>query len=120
MNILPIFSVLQQSAEVVSVLGSRIYEDIAPSKTPYPFAVWSSVGGVPDNQLADQPQIDHISFQIVVYDEQATRASNIRKLIARILGEHCYVTGTHPNHYERIADTDVFGRGFDGNWWLDR
>lgn len=120
MNILPIFSVLQQSAEVVSALGSRIYEDIAPDKTPYPFAVWSSVGGVPDNQLADQPQIDHKSFQIVVYDDQATRASNIRKLIAEVLGLHCYVMGELPNHHERIADTDVFGRGFDANWWLDR
>ena len=32
----------------------------------------------------------------------------------------CYITNFTPNHFERIADTNIFGRGFDANWFLDR
>ncbi|RKW98115.1 DUF3168 domain-containing protein, partial [Corynebacterium diphtheriae] len=48
------------------------------------------------------------------------RASEIRAAIRKALEPHCYVTNIHPNHFERIADTNIFGRGFDANWFLDR
>ena len=120
MNILPIAPILLQHPEVSAVFADRIYEDIAPNKTPYPYAVWSNIGGQPDNNLADLPVIDQISFQLVVYDIQATRASEYRKMIAEVLESHCYITGTHPNYHHRKGDTDIFGRGFDGSWWIDR
>lgn len=120
MNILPIFEILQKNAGVTAALADRIYEDIAPDKTPYPYAVWSSIGGSPDNTLADAPVIDQVSFQLVVYDIQATRASGYRKMIAEVLESHCYITGTNPNYHQRKGDTDIFGRGFDGSWWMDR
>lgn len=120
MNILPIVPILLQHLDVSAVFADRIYEDIAPHKTAYPYAVWSNISGQPDNNLADPTPVDQITFQLVVYDTQATRASTNRKLIARVLESHCFITGIHPNYYERIGDTDIFGRGFDGSWWIDR
>ena len=54
MNILPIVSTLKASAEVTALLGSnplRVYEDIAPHKTPHPYAIWSVVTANPQNNL---------------------------------------------------------------------
>jgi hypothetical protein len=123
MNILPIVSTLKASAEVTALLGSnplRVYEDIAPHKTPHPYVIWSVVTANPQNNLDCSANTDHVSFQIVVYDNYQTRASEIRQVIRRALELHCYVTNIHPNNFERIADTNIFGRGFDANWFLDR
>ena len=123
MNILPVVPTLKASKEVTDLLGSsplKVWEDIAPSGTPYPYAVWSVVTANPENHLDYPANIDHVSFQIVVYDTQQKRASDIRAAIRKALEPHCYVTNIHPNHFERIADTNIFGRGFDANWFLDR
>ena len=122
MNILPVVPTLKASEEVTDLLGTnplKVWEDISPNKA-YPYAVWSVVTANPENHLDCRASIDHLSFQIVVYDTQQKRASEIRAAIRKALEPHCYVTNIHPNHFERIADTNIFGRGFDANWFLDR
>lgn len=123
MNILPVFPVLSAVDAVKAVLGTdpvRIFEDIAPDKTSYPYAVWTTITALPQNNLDCPPNIDHVSFQIVVYDTNKTRASEVRKVVLNVIEQHCHVTRFHPNHFERKADTNIFGRGFDANWFLDR
>jgi Protein of unknown function (DUF3168) len=123
MNILPVVPTLKASPEVTALLGTsplKVWEDIAPSGTTYPYAVWSVVTGDPQNNLDCPANTDHVSFQIVVYDTNKERASEVRAAIRKALEPHCYVTNIHPNHFERIADTNIFGRGFDANWFLDR
>ena len=123
MNILPVVPVLSASIDVKELLGTnplRVFEDVAPHKTRYPYAVWSVVTANPENHLDCPANTDHVSFQIVVYDNYQTRASEIRQAIRKALEQHCYVTNIHPNHFERKADTNIFGRGFDANWFLDR
>lgn len=123
MNILPVVPTLRAVSAVTALLGAepfKVYEDIAPAGTKYPYAVWSVVNADPKNHLDCPAAIDHVSFQIVVYDTQQKRASEIRAAIRKALEPHCYVTNIHQNHFERIADTNIFGRGFDANWFLDR
>ncbi len=122
MSTLPIEEILQENSELYGRLGNpvRVYEDIAPHGTPYPYAVWSIVGGGPQNNLDCPANIDHMSFQIVVYDTIKKRSYDMREIIRKTLEPHCYITNIHPNHFERIADTNIFGRGFDANWFLDR
>lgn len=123
MNILPVFEVLSANADIQVALGTdpvRVFEDIAPDKTNYPYAVWTMITAIPDNYLDCPPDFDHVSFQIVVYDTNKTRASVTRKLIREVIEQHCLVTRFHPNHFERKSDTNIFGRGFDANWFLDR
>lgn len=122
MNILPVVPTLKASKEVTDLLGInplRVFEDFATLKT-YPYAVWTVISGDPQNNLDCPANTDHVSFQIVVYDTQQKRASEIRQAIRKALEPHCYVTNIHPNHFERIADSNIFGRGFDANWFLDR
>ena len=123
MNILPVVPTLKLASAVTALLGTnplRVFEDIAPHKTPYPYAIWSVVTANPENHLDCPANTDHVSFQIVVYDTEQKRASDIRAAIRMALEPHCYITSFHPNHFERIADTNIFGRGFDANWFLDR
>lgn len=120
MNILPIVSTLQAVPSVMQDLGNRIYEDVAPLGTQFPYVVWSTTTALPEHSIDRPAVIDQISFQVVVYDEFSTRASKIRKLLCDVFDPLCTITNAHPNYYARVGDTDVFGRGFDANWWFDR
>lgn len=121
MNILPIVPTLQTSEEIRKVLGEhvRVYEDIAPLKRLFPYVVWSLLSARPENNLDCPAQIDHLSFQIVVYSNQQQQAYEVRALIRKILEPNCYITNVLPNHIERVGDTNIFGRGFAANWWLN-
>ncbi|EXB86854.1 hypothetical protein J538_1184 [Acinetobacter sp. 272263] len=102
MNILPIVPTLKANPEVTALLGTsplKVWEDIAPTGTVYPYAVWSVVTGDPQNNLDCPANTDHVSFQIVVYDTQQKRASDIRSAIRKALEPHCYITNIHPNHF---------------------
>ncbi|MCU4365638.1 DUF3168 domain-containing protein [Acinetobacter variabilis] len=123
MSILPVVSTLKASKEVTDLLGTnplKVWEDVAPSGTAYPYAVWSTVSGDPQNNLDCPANTDHVTFQVFVYDTHAGNASNIRETIRKVLELHCTIANSHLNNFQRIADTNIFGRGFDANWFLDR
>ena len=65
MNILPVVPTLKLASAVTALLGTnplRVYEDIAPHKTPYPYAVWSVVTANPENNLDCPANLDHVSI----------------------------------------------------------
>lgn len=67
MNILPVVPTLKASKEVTDLLGTsplKIWEDIAPYGTPYPYAVWSVVTANPENNLDCPANTDHVSFRL--------------------------------------------------------
>lgn len=120
MNVLPVVKTLKANTELTKVLGTdpfRVFEDINDEKG-FPYAVWSIIGARPENNLDCAAQIDHQYFQIIVYSKSREEASEIRALIRETLEPHCYITNIHPSYFERIADTNIFGRGFDANWWM--
>ena len=122
MSTLPIEDILQANTELYGLLGNpvRVHEDIAPRGTPFPYAVWLIVGGDPQNHLDCPANVDHVTFQIFVYDNIKARASDMREMIRQTLEMHCTVTDSHLRSFERIADTNIFGRGIQANWFLDR
>ena len=67
----PIFAVCSASAQVKALIGSnpvRLYLfGEAPQGVTYPYAVWQSVGGTPENFLAGRPDADSYTTQVDVY-----------------------------------------------------
>ena len=121
MNILPIVPTLKADTKVTALLGNaplRVYEDIAPDNVPIPYAVWQVVSGSPENDLDVAASVDHVSFQIVVYDTDQRRAQTIRAAIRSALEPYCFISNIHPSGYE--PSTKLFSRGFDANWYLTR
>lgn len=117
MNDLPIFKTLQTDLDVKALLGDRIYEELAPENTATPYAVWQEVAGTADNNLDSGAVVDHIVYQIMIYDPYQVTASKVRKAVCKVLERYSYVTARR-NDYE--TSTKLFSRGFDANWWLNR
>ncbi|MDC5072924.1 DUF3168 domain-containing protein [Acinetobacter baumannii] len=120
MSFLPIYRTLNADAAVKAILGTdlRVYEDLAPLDTPTPYAVWQTVGGNAENNLDCPTQVDHVMYQIIVYDTQQKRAYEAREAIRKALEPQSYVLNPSINNYEE--DTKLYSRGFDANWFLDR
>lgn len=120
MSFLPIYRLLNESQQVKDILGQeiRVYEDIAPLKTPVPYAVWQEVGGSAENSLDCPAKTDHVMYQMMVYDTDQKRAYQARDVIRKALENHSYVLNPRISNYE--SNTRLFVRGFDANWFLSR
>lgn len=117
MKTIEMFKILQSDAQVETLLADRIYEDLAPEKTPTPYLVWTEVSGVPENYLDGGANVDHLDIQVFIYDPFQVTASNIRTQVCRVLEKHGYVND-RLGQFE--AATKLFARGFTVSLWLNR
>ena len=115
MSFLPIYRTLNADPAVKAILGNdlRVYEDLAPLDTPTPYAVWQTVGNA-ENNLDCPAHVDHVMYQIIVYDTQQKRAYEARG-DPQSLRTTKLCSKSSINNYEQ--DTKLFSRGFDANWF---
>lgn len=117
MKTIEMFKILQADVPVKDLLADRIFEDLAPDKTPTPYLVWQEISGTPDNHLDGGANVDHLEIQVMIYDPLQVTASSIRSEVCRVLENHGYVND-RLGHYETV--TKLFARGFSISWWLCR
>lgn len=118
MSFLPIYKTLVADPDVFKRVGDRIYEDIAGRNPKTPYVVWQEVGGPALNNLDCAAQVDHVMYQVMIYDTNQLIAYEVRDSVRRVLEKHSYVLNARINNYEQ--NTKLFARGFDANWFLDR
>ncbi|PVZ89980.1 DUF3168 domain-containing protein [Serratia sp. S1B] len=120
MSFLPVFRLLNADANVQAILGSelRVYEDVAPTGTAVPYAVWQEVGGSAENDLDIPASVDHVMYQVMIYDTNCKRGYEVRDLVRAVLEQHSYILNPRISNYE--PSTKLFSRGFDANWYLTR
>lgn len=117
MKTIPMFKTLDADPVVKGLLGRRIYEDLAPTDTPTPYLVWQEISGTAENSLDCAANVDHIDFQVLIYDPYQVTAANIRTEVCRVLEKYC-VVDKRLGHYE--SATKLYARGFQAAKWLDR
>lgn len=131
MSFLPIYNTLTKNipADILSVLGDRIYEDRAPMKrlpngTGYevtvkpPYIVWQALSGQARNHLDAPANFDDTQFQLMVYATTAKQAYELREAARKALENDCWILNPSINTYE--SDTNLYARGFDANYILPR
>lgn len=120
MSFLPIYRTLNADSSVKAILGKdlRVYEDVAPLGTTTPYAVWQDIGGPAENNLDSPAEVDHVMYQVMVYDTNQKRAYEAREAIRKSLENLSYILNPRISDYEK--ETKLFVRGFDANWFLDR
>lgn len=120
MSFLPIYRTLNADPAAKAILGTdlRVYEDLAPLDTPTPYAVWQDIGGTAENNLDCPAEVDHVMYQIMVYDTNQKRAYEAREVIRKSLEKISFILNSRISDYEK--ETKLFVRGFDANWFLDR
>lgn len=116
--ILPIYSLLSESTEVLKLVGDRIFEDIVQCNANPPYIVWQELSADPLHNLDQPAKTDHIMYQVMCYDANQTKAYELRDAVRKVLEQHSHILNARISHQD--YGTKLFVRGFDANWFLER
>lgn len=118
----PIFKTCAADAAVQAELGvnpTRLYPfGEAPEGVVYPYAVWQSIGGAPENYLGDPPDIDRFALQLDVYADTAESARAVGKALRDAIELHAHITRWGGERKD--AATGRYRLSFDVDWWAHR
>ena len=118
----PIFAVCAADPAVTALLGVspvRIYPfGEAPQGVIKPYAVWQTVGGNPDNFLAQRPDIDGYSLQIDVYGVSVTQTRDTAKAIRNAIELKANIVRWGGVSHDPATKT--YRYSFDVDWLVPR
>lgn len=118
----PIFATCKADSGVTALIGSnpcRLYPfGEAPQGVAKPYVVWQVISGLPENYLAQVPDIDSFSIQIDVYADTASSARATAEAIRDAIEPNAYVTSY--NGEGRDSETRNYRYGFSVDWIVQR
>ncbi len=117
----PIYTTLQASATVRSILGARprLYGFAeAPQDKDKPYAVWQLVTGVPAITLSEPPGIDQCTVQVDLYATTEQVAHALGDAVRAALEVVTHVTAFRAP--PREPGSRLFRISLDADYWLDR
>ncbi|WP_110685077.1 DUF3168 domain-containing protein [Salinicola aestuarinus] len=122
MDLAPLFAVCAANPGVTAVLGSeptRIYPfDQAPANVATPYATYQLITGIPENYLADRPDVDSVTLQVDVYAE--TGSSVRAAVVAMRDAIETRARIARWGEEDRDPDTGLRHRSFDVDWIVRR
>jgi hypothetical protein len=84
----------------------------------YPYAVWSVVGGQPENYLGDRPNVDSASTQVDVYARSWSSAREVYAALRDAIEGAAYVSAF--NGEMRDPETKSYRVSFTVDWITNR
>ena len=118
----PIFQVAAADPGVTALLGAaptRLYPfGEAPQGVTYPYAVWQSAGGAPENFLAGRPDADSYTTQVDVYADTADSARKVAKALRDAVELVAHVVAWRGD--SRDPETKKYRFSFDVAWIVRR
>lgn len=118
----PIFAICAAAPAVTALLGTaptRLYPfGDAPQGVAYPYAVWQTVGGSPENYLGDRPDIDSFTLQVDVYADTGSSSRAVAVALRDAIEPHAYIT--HWGGESKDPDTGRYRFSFDVDWHVSR
>lgn len=117
----PIFSLLENSAAVVALLGNPLrvfsFGEVEGQPVQAPYLVWQQVAGTPFNYLGEVPDLDNPTTQLDVYSRERTDARNIFKAVRDALETSAYLVNGPTE--SREPETNLFRVSFDLDWVIE-
>lgn len=118
----PIFAVCAAASAVTALLGTaptRVYPfGEAPQSGAYPYAVWQTVGGAPENYLGNRPDMDSYTLQVDVYADTGASARAVAAALRDAIEPHAYITRWGGE--SKDAETARYRSSFDVSWLTSR
>ncbi len=117
----PVFTTLQASPTVRSLLGARprvFRQGEAPQGEQRPYATWLVISGVPELSLSETPAIDRNGIQIDVYAKADAEVEEVAKAVRDQMETVTCMTAWRT--LPRDTETRLFRISLDFDFWLPR
>lgn len=119
----PVYDTANVSS-VQAVLGTdiRFYPfGRAPQGVTYPYAVYQTISGTPQNVMDQTPDMDYFGVQVDVYatPTQGQRvARGVLEALRDAIEPYAHITSWRSESVD--PDTKSYRIGFDCDWWVPR
>jgi len=120
----PLVALMENTTSVTDVLGSdptRFFLSRYPQALPvtYPYAVYQTVSGAPNNMLSEAPEMDNVRVQIDIYSDLLLTARTAFNAVRDAVETVSYiVVYTIAGQFDPATDT--YRYSFDISYWLPR
>lgn len=117
----PFFETIVADAAVQSAFGTtptRVYPIEAPPGVEYPYAVFRTIFGAPENNMSHVPDIDQWVVQVDVYDDTIPGLRFAGEQLRDALESAAHITAW--NGEERDFRTKAFKYSFTVEFWENR
>jgi hypothetical protein len=117
----PLFETVAADTGVQAQFGTaptRVYPIEAPPGADYPYAVFKTIFGAPENNLSHVPDIDQWVVQVDVYAETISALRSAAESLRDALESVAHITAW--NGEERDFRTKAFNYSFTVEFWENR
>jgi hypothetical protein len=117
----PFFEIVAVNASVQSIFGTaptRIYPIEAEPGAQYPYAVFSTIFGSPENNISEVPDIDQWIVQVDVFDDNISGLRDAAESLRNVLEPVSHITGWTGE--ERDYKTKAYKYSFTVEFWEKR
>lgn len=117
----PIFTTLKAAGAVTALIGNppRAYRHgSAPQDVIKPYVTWFIVGGVPENNLSDLPQIDRLPVQVDCWHTTDAGVESLAVAVRNALEPVCHMTNILIDEQEQ--DTKLYRIVLQFDYFLNR
>lgn len=117
----PFFETVVADAGVQGIFGSaptRVFPIEAPPGVQYPYSVFTTIFGAPENNLGQTPDIDQWVVQVEVYADSIADLRSAGEALRDALEEVAHITTW--NGEERDFRTKAFLYSFTVEFWTNR
>lgn len=118
----PIFSTCMASAAVRALLGEqplRLFPfGEAPEGVQKPYATWQGIGGAPELNINQSPEIDNFGLQVDVFAATASDARDVILALRDAIEPHAHITRWGGE--SKDPSTGSYRVSFDVDWWVPR
>lgn len=114
----PIFETLTGDTAVATLVGSQVYENVAPSSVQDSYVVWQVIGGSVENYLGERPGIDNGRIQINCYAKDKATVRDIADAVRYALELQAHQVGQTQSEY--IQMEKLYMEMMDFSYWLNR
>jgi len=120
MSFLPIYEVLKADPNIALLIDvdKQLHEDMAPHDPPLPYVVWQVISGQANNHLDTPANFDDTQYQLMVFAATRQVAYALRDACRTALESQSWIRNPSINYYD--PKTNLYARGFDANWILER
>ena len=109
---LALYSLLSSNAEVSSVVGTRIFPNVAPQTTTFPFIIYEVDGDDPNDTKDGVSTVDVNNITVSCYSKSYSNASDLALKIRTALDRQ---SGTHGGVSIQSIQYDSYNDIFDDN-----
>ena len=117
-----IFATCSVVAGVTAVLGTnpvRLYPfGTAVQAGSKPYAVWQVIGGGPENDINQTPDVDLYAIQFDAYATTASAARDVAEALRDAIEPSAHVVSWRGE--EKDTETNLYRYSFDVDWWEHR